>query len=127
MYLLLANLSFVDISYTTTVLPKLLHILLTGKNIISFSNKIVLLPFMAYDRYVAVCDPLKYHFVINIKKCALILLGFCGSNTINQFFCDIKYVAKISLCIKSATGRKKTFSTCSSHLTVLLLFYGVAS
>ncbi|KAE8619172.1 hypothetical protein XENTR_v10009659 [Xenopus tropicalis] len=130
MYFLLANLSFIDICYTTTTLPKLLHILLTGNNIISFpecftqmffysisaQNEGVLLAFMAYDRYVAVCDPLKYHLIINIKKSSLILAGiwtssilncilitsitsqlrFCGSNTINQFFCDIKYMAEIS-------------------------------
>ncbi|KAE8619171.1 hypothetical protein XENTR_v10009658 [Xenopus tropicalis] len=197
MYFLLANLSFLDICYTTTTLPKLLHILLTGNNIISFpecftqmffysisaQSEGVLLAFMAYDRYVAVCDPLKYHLIINIKKSSLIMAGiwtssilncilsasiisqlrFCGSNTINQLFCDIKYMAEISceavsinyylysgavifgvlpllLCvasytkiilsilhIKSVTGRKKAFSTCSSHLTVLLLFYGTAS
>ncbi|KAE8619169.1 hypothetical protein XENTR_v10009656 [Xenopus tropicalis] len=197
MHFLLANLSFIDICYTTTTLPKLLHILLTGNNIISFpecftqmfffsltaKSEILVLSFMAYDRYAAICDPLKYHLIINIKKCALILIGiwtsavpnallacsvisqlhFCGSNTINQFFCDGKYVAKIScevgdiyvclyfgaviygvlpflLCvasytkiiycilqIKSSSGRKKAFSTCSSHLTALLLFYGTAS
>ncbi|OCT56334.1 olfactory receptor 5V1-like [Xenopus laevis] len=197
MYFLLANLSFIDICYTTTTLPKLLHILLTGNNIISLpecftqlffytmfaQSEIILLAFMAYDRYVAICDPLKYHLIINIKKCARILAGiwasafpnaliassiisqlqFCGPNTINQFFCDGKYMAKITcesvginfcmllgsviygvlpflIClasytkiihsivlIKSATGRKKAFSTCSSHLTALLLFYGTAS
>ncbi|OCT90093.1 olfactory receptor 7A5-like [Xenopus laevis] len=197
MYFLLANLSFIDICYTTTTLPKLLHILLTSKNIISLpecftqmffytmtaQSEGVLLAFMAYDRYVAVCDPLKYHVIVNIKKCTLIMAGiwtssltncilsasiisqlhFCGSNTIKQYFCDIKYVAqmfceaigiyyylyfgtvifgvlplllcltsysKIILCIlhiKSVTGRKKTFSTCSSHLAALLLFYGAAS
>ncbi|KAE8619165.1 hypothetical protein XENTR_v10009652 [Xenopus tropicalis] len=196
MYFLLSCLSFIDICYTTTTLPKLLHILLTGNNIISFpecftqmffymltaESEIVVLAFMAYDRYVAVCDPLKYYLIIQIKKCARILAGiwtsglvnsllsslvisrlpFCGSNTINQFFCDIKYVAKIScevigiyyylflvagtygvlpflLCLasyakiilnilqmKSVVGRQKAFSTCSSHLTVLLLFYGAA-
>ncbi|KAE8619168.1 hypothetical protein XENTR_v10009655 [Xenopus tropicalis] len=197
MYFLLANLSFIDICYTTTTLPKLLHILLTGNNIISFpecftqmffysisaQSEIILLAFMAYDRYAAICDPLKYHLIINIRKCAQVLaaiwtsslpnallgssiileLHFCGSNTIDQFFCDGKYMTKISceavsinyylffgtmiygvlpflLCvasytkiiqsilyIKSSSGRKKAFSTCSSHLTALLLFYGAAS
>uniref|UniRef100_F7E4N7 Olfactory receptor n=1 Tax=Xenopus tropicalis TaxID=8364 RepID=F7E4N7_XENTR len=196
MYFLLANLSFIDICYTTTTLPKLLHILLTGNNIISFpecftqmvfysltaQSEIILLAFMAYDRYVAICDPLKYHLIINNKKCAQILaaiwtsslpnallgssiileLNFCGSNTIDQFFCDAKYMIKISceavsinyylffgamiygvlpflLCLASYTkiihsifqikshGRKKTFSTCTSHLTVLMLFYGAVA
>lgn len=193
MYFFLCNLSFVDISYTTVTLPKLMAVLLTGRRAISFiecftqmffftfvgSIEVVLLSSMAYDRYVAICNPLRYHLVMNKRTCALILVGIwipgcvnsalvtrfasalpiCHSNGIRQFFCNVKALAQIScrdsrfevlvyvevvvlgLCplllsvgsymriIKivlrmSAGSRRKTFSTCTSHLTVLLMFYG---
>uniref|UniRef100_A0A8C5QPX5 G-protein coupled receptors family 1 profile domain-containing protein n=1 Tax=Leptobrachium leishanense TaxID=445787 RepID=A0A8C5QPX5_9ANUR len=144
------------------------------------SIEVVLLSFMAYDRYVAICNPLQYHLVMNTKKCALILAGtwipgclnsclvtilaanlsFCRANEIQQFFCNVKAIAQVAcasrefevmiyievfclgLCplllsftsyvkiiqiilrIKSTLGRKKAFSTCTSHLMVLILFYG---
>nr|DBA18415.1 TPA: hypothetical protein GDO54_016659 [Pyxicephalus adspersus] len=193
MYFFLCNLSFIDINYTTVTLPKLMDMLLTGDNFISFvqcftqmffftfigSIEVVLLSSMAYDRYIAICNPLQYHLVMNRKKCILLLVGIwipgflnsalvtafasslplCYTNEIQQFFCNVKALAQIScpdqrfdaliyveiivlgLCpfllsmssymkiIKvvlsmSASGRRKTFSTCTSHLTVLLLFYG---
>ncbi|XP_018086348.2 olfactory receptor 1019 [Xenopus laevis] len=136
---------------------------------------------MAYDRYVAICKPLRYHFLMNNSFCALITstcwvlgmvdplphtvlishLSFCGSHVINHFFCDMSVVLKLScedtsfiesmtylfglllelpvfllllisycyiICaifkIQSGKGRSKAFSTCSSHLTVVILFYG---
>ncbi|XP_068129617.1 olfactory receptor 1E16-like [Hyperolius riggenbachi] len=140
----------------------------------------ILLSCMAYDRYVAICKPLHYHQIMKRNKCVSLLVGtllsgslnslfmtlsiyqfdFCRSNQIQNFFCDIKALERIScndtgfhiilyvetlalalcpfilsvtsyvkiiqnvLSIKSVHGRRKTFSTCSSHLTVLLIFYG---
>ncbi|KAM4722815.1 olfactory receptor-like protein OLF3 [Rhinophrynus dorsalis] len=194
MYFFLCNLSIIDVCYTTVTLPKLLDILLTANNSISFiqcftqmffftlvgSIEVVLLSSMAYDRYVAICKPLQYHLIMNSKKCALLLvsiwipgsvnsifvtlfaskLPLCHSNKIQQFFCNVKALAQISctnkgfeiliyvevlvlglfplllsftsyikiiliiLRIKSTNGRRKAFSTCSSHLTVLVVFYG---
>ncbi|KAG8441181.1 hypothetical protein GDO86_006794 [Hymenochirus boettgeri] len=194
MYFLLQLLSLVDISFTTTTIPKLIDILLRGNNSISFvhcfiqlyfvtlmaSADDVLLSFMVYDRYVAICKPLQYHIIMNRKKSLLFLIGtylpccinalfvtilasklsFCHSNKIDHFFCDVKAMAKISCSdskfqtmiyiesmvfgliplsiilasyikittiifhIKSFSGRSKTFSTCTSHLLVLVLFYG---
>ncbi|XP_068108844.1 olfactory receptor 8H1-like [Hyperolius riggenbachi] len=194
MYFLLCNLSFIDISYITITVPKLMDMLLTGNNSISFvqcftqmffftfigSIEVILLSLMAYDRYVAICNPLKYHLIMNRRNCLLFLVGIwipgcvnsalvtvfasnvpqCYSNKIQQFFCNVKALAQIScpdprfevliyievislgLCpfmlsvasyvkiiqiilgINSAHGRRKTFSTCTSHLTVLLIFYG---
>ncbi|KAM4749105.1 olfactory receptor 5V1-like [Rhinophrynus dorsalis] len=194
MYLFLSNLSLVDICYTTTILPKLMDILLSAKTSISFiqcftqmyffvfmaGSEVSLLSFMAYDRYVAICIPLNYHLIMNRKTCGQFLaciwisafvnslfftvfstnLPFCQSIEIQQFFCDIKAVAKIScdttkfysaiyfestffglftfllslisyckiiasiLHIKSKAGKQKAFSTCTSHLTVLIIFYG---
>ncbi|XP_053577767.1 olfactory receptor-like protein OLF4 [Bombina bombina] len=194
MYILLCNLAFADICTSTVTLIKLMDILATGNNTISFLQcftqmfffillsdaEIVLLSVMSYDRYVAICKPLHYYIIMNRKKCSLLLvavwvLGFlnslpltcymsalnvCASNEIPNFYCDFKAMTKIFctglgfsimtytetllgglfpfllslmsyykiitciLRIKSTNGRRKAFSTCVSHLTVLAIFYG---
>ncbi|XP_029435945.1 olfactory receptor 1019-like [Rhinatrema bivittatum] len=195
MYFFLCNLSFLDISSTSVTLPKLLDIFLRKHQRISAvgcftqmylflalaSVEIFLLAVMAYDRYVAICQPLHYTVIMNQMLCLLMAAGtwifgfmdpvthilltshfsYCRSNEINHFFCDLlalltlscsrtnvlevmsyivsafialpcfittltSYVYIISsiLRIRSAEGRRKAFSTCSSHLTVVILFYG---
>ncbi|XP_029437205.1 olfactory receptor 1G1-like [Rhinatrema bivittatum] len=195
MYFFLCNLSFLDISYTSLNLPKLMDILLKKRQCIStigcltqvyffmFSLcfEFVLLTVMAYDRYVAICHPLHYAVIMNQRLCVLIttgtwILGFlvpvthtvllshlsyCGSKLIEHFFCDLPALLKLScsststiesvtyilggclglpcfaatltsyvyiistiLRISSAEQRRKAFSTCSSHLMVVILFYG---
>ncbi|XP_029435840.1 olfactory receptor 2T27-like [Rhinatrema bivittatum] len=136
---------------------------------------------MAYDRYVAICNPLRYPLLLSKRICILLVaaswlggcldevpfeifisqFSYCGSNEINHFFCDPNALLKLScsdtrnfeiLVLSEATvislipflltlssyifiirtvlkihrsdGRSKAFSTCSSHLTVVLLFYG---
>ncbi|XP_063788945.1 olfactory receptor 2M2-like [Pseudophryne corroboree] len=194
MYLFLCNLALVDICYTTTTVPNLLYMLLSGDITVSFiecftqmyfyflsgSSEINVIFIMAYDRYVAICDPLRFHTVLNRKHCVVFASGtwisgclnsfvitipashlsFCHSRTLNQFFCDAKALINIScggsedfsiviytavmvygtfpvmFCLasyikiirvilqtKSKDGRKKAFSTCSSHLTVVIMFY----
>ncbi|XP_031761679.1 olfactory receptor 8H3-like, partial [Xenopus tropicalis] len=187
--------SLIDISSTSNILPNLLHILLTQQNNISFlgcmtqmyvfvslaASEYFLLTAMAYDRYVAICDPLHYIARMSRKHCAGLItaaftvgllvptghvvliskLSYCGSHVIEHFFCDIipllklscsdtfnvelltyiegtlvasscflftliSYVCIISsiLKIQSLEGRKKAFSTCASHLTSVIIFYG---
>ncbi|XP_044155704.1 olfactory receptor 5AR1-like [Bufo gargarizans] len=195
MYILLCNMSVLDMSFTSMVLPKLLDIFLTGNNVISYEGCITQVFFfvvlmvseyftlaaMAYDRYVAICHPLHYSYFMSLQVCFWILLTswsigvfdgilyailissctFCRSNKVDHLFCDMKplmmlscsdthtiemlilgpsaiigfvnsvmtlvsymYIISTVLKIHSKEGRHKTFSTCSSHLTVILLFYG---
>ncbi|KAG9463249.1 hypothetical protein GDO78_022129 [Eleutherodactylus coqui] len=197
MYLFICNLSIVDIFFTSVTVPKLLHMLLSGNHIVSFSQcytqwyffsavltaETTLLFIMAYDRYVAICIPLHYNQILNQRNCILITIGIwasaflnalvfvvsalntssCHSNIIHQFFCDIKsltrttctttpmfseivgieififgFIPFLSTCIsyvnifsvifkmKSKESRKKAFSTCSSHTTIIIIYYGAA-
>ncbi|XP_029435504.1 olfactory receptor 6N1-like [Rhinatrema bivittatum] len=86
MYFFLSNYSFLEMSYVSTSIPKLLKNFLTGNNKISFSGCVVqlylfstlgttdtfLLVLMAYDRYVAICKPLHYAMIMNPKSCILL-------------------------------------------------------
>ncbi|KAM4696270.1 olfactory receptor 5V1-like [Rhinophrynus dorsalis] len=195
MYFFLCNLSILDISSTTVTLHYIFIIFITGDSTISYiaciaqmymfgcliCDELLLLTAMSYDRYVAICNPLHYHMLMNRKTCASLaiacwLLGFLEvipyivllsklscykSNIINHFFCDLVPLMKLScsdtsfleilslteglllitltpflltftsyifiitsiLRIRSSTGRRKAFYTCSSHLTVVILLY----
>ncbi|XP_029437322.1 olfactory receptor 1509-like [Rhinatrema bivittatum] len=195
MYFFLSNLSFLDLCYSTVTVPRSLVDFLSHNKTISFNDCIAqlfflhlfagtecfLLTLMAYDRYVAICNPLRYIMVMNKSKCIQLVastwvasfvhsitqalltfqLPFCGPNEINHFFCDVhplsvlacssifiieavmvansgliavscfvvllaSYTGILStvLRIRSADGRRKAFSTCASHLTVVTLFFG---
>ncbi|XP_067151411.1 olfactory receptor 2D2-like [Apteryx mantelli] len=123
MYFFLANLSFLDICYVSTNIPQMLVNLLTKRMTISFPGcaaqmyfslafgmtECVLLAVMAYDRYVAICQPLHYTTVMNRKLCShmvvaswtgsllssmvinslVLRLPFCGPNTLNHYFCEV--------------------------------------
>uniref|UniRef100_A0A672V415 Olfactory receptor n=1 Tax=Strigops habroptila TaxID=2489341 RepID=A0A672V415_STRHB len=141
MYFFLCNLSVVDLCYSSVFAPKLLLGFLLEKKTISYpacflqhffflmfvTTEVFLLAVMAYDRYVAICNPLLYTVsmpkgvcvqlvaasymggILNslIQTCSLLLLPFCGPNTINHYFCDTNPLLKLS---------------CSnSHLNELLL------
>ena len=96
MYFFLRNFSFLEISYTTTCIPKLLVTMATGDKTISYANcltqvffaslfgasEFYLLAAMSYDRYVAICKPLHYMTIMNTKVCVQLVLscwlaGFC--------------------------------------------------
>ncbi|XP_036733032.2 olfactory receptor 10AG1-like [Manis pentadactyla] len=198
MYFFLGNFSFLEICYVSITLPRMLMNLWTQRRTISLvacatqmcfmhmlgATECLLLAVMAYDRYIAICNPLHYPLVMNHKVCVQLVVGswisgipaqigqtcqifslhFCGSHLINHFFCDIppvlslaggdtflnemmvyivavlfvmvpflliliSYTKIISTILKlpSATSRAKAFSTCSSHLMVVALFYGSAT
>ncbi|KAM6159418.1 olfactory receptor 8K3-like [Rhynchocyon petersi] len=198
MYFFLRYLAITDLGYSTTVGPKMLVNFVAKENTISYTScatqlaffimfitsELFLLSSMAYDRYVAICNPLLYTVIMSQRVCQVLVaipylystfvsllvtikvfnLSFCGYNVISYFYCDIVpllsllcsntheieliililaafdlvssliivlvsylFILLTILRMKSAEGRKKAFSTCGSHLTVLVVFYGTLS
>uniref|UniRef100_A0A8C0K3E0 Olfactory receptor n=1 Tax=Canis lupus dingo TaxID=286419 RepID=A0A8C0K3E0_CANLU len=88
MYFFLANLSFVDICFTSTTIPKMLQNTQTQSKVITYKGcitqiyflivfavlDVLLLSVMAYDRYVAICYPLHYTVIMNPRLCGLLVL-----------------------------------------------------
>ncbi|XP_037695461.1 olfactory receptor 8K5-like [Choloepus didactylus] len=195
MYFFIRHLAFIDLGNSTVICPKFLVTFVVEQNTISYYacatqlaffllfmiSEIFMLSSMAYDRYVAICNPLFYSVIMTQRVCH-VLVGnpylcstiqsltftikiftstFCGSNIISHIYCDDVPLASM-LCsnaqetgllilifaafnlisqlhlvlvsymliliaifqIHSAKGRKKAFSTCGSHLTVVIVFYG---
>ncbi|XP_051005269.1 olfactory receptor 5V1-like [Acomys russatus] len=130
MYYLLANLSLLDMFCPSATVPKMLNNLLTEDHSISFvgcalqlyflvalaGTEVFLLAVMAYDRYVAICFPLRYSVIMTKVRCVQLLLvtwaagflnsfmhtmatfslSFCRSNRVNQYYCDIPPVVALS-------------------------------
>ncbi|XP_049747560.1 olfactory receptor 5D13-like [Elephas maximus indicus] len=130
MYFFLSHLSFVDFCYSTVVTPKLLENLIMEDRTISFSGCIMqfclacifgvtetfMLTAMAYDRFVAVCNPLLYTTTMSQKLCVLLVAGsytwgvvcsltltyflltlsYCESSIINNFICDHSVIVSVS-------------------------------
>nr|XP_008506749.1 PREDICTED: olfactory receptor 49-like [Equus przewalskii] len=195
MYYFLRNFAVLEIWFTSVIFPKMLTNILTGHKTISLAGcflqlffyfflgttEFLLLAVMSFDRYVAICNPLRYATIMSKRVCVQLVLSswlagflliivpsfilfqqpFCGPNIINHFFCDsfpllelicadtslielLSFIEAIFtllgtlsvtatcyghilhtiLCIPSAKERQKAFSTCSSHITVVCLFYG---
>ncbi|XP_004620701.1 olfactory receptor 12-like [Sorex araneus] len=195
MYFFLRNLSFLDLCYSTVIAPNALADYFSSSKAISFagcatqffffsllgSTEAFILAVMAYDRFMAICSPLRYPITMRPSACICLVLvsycgglfntsmqtsftfslPFCGSNRINHFFCDVTallqlacantalnemilfgicgliivgtmavilvsygYIIVTILRMRGGSGRLKVFSTCGSHLTVVLLFYG---
>ncbi|XP_049630157.1 olfactory receptor 1361-like [Suncus etruscus] len=197
MYFLLSQLSFIDMLLTTTTIPQMLVHTWSENRTISFNCCMIQLFFfmtfgsmeghvlaaMAYDRYVAICDPLRYSAIVSRHLCLCITLTsllvvslnsllytvlvtrltFCG-NQLTHFFCDITPLLKLSCTrpvvnemliftegvavvlspfffiigsyarigaaiarMRSVAALRKTLSTCSSHIMVVLLLYGTVA
>ncbi|XP_048196642.1 olfactory receptor 10T2-like [Perognathus longimembris pacificus] len=198
MYRFLATLSLSETCYTLVTIPNMLVHLLVESQAISIAacraqmffflglgcSHCFLLTLMGYDRYVAICHPLRYSVLMRPGVClglgavvfcsgfsvALIETSiifsspFCHGDRVEHFFCDIAPVLKLScsrsplkalgifflsvlvvlasfllillsyafivaaiLRIRSASGRRKAFSTCAAHLTVVVVHFGCAS
>ncbi|XP_043828091.1 olfactory receptor 5D18-like [Dromiciops gliroides] len=130
MYFFLSHLSFIDFCYSTAITPKLLQILVVEDRTISFTPCIMqysfavicvvteafLLAVMAYDRFVAICNPLLYIVVMSQKRCALLMTAvytwgiisssvfiysllirsFSKTNIINNFLCEYSAIVSVS-------------------------------
>jgi len=129
MYFFLSFLSFTDICFTTTIVPRMLVNFLSHKTI-SYAGCLTqmyfiyalgntdswLLVVMAFDRYVAICDPFHYVTIMSHRRCVLLVafscslphfhsllhtlllnhLTFCDSNIIHHFLCDLSPLMKLS-------------------------------
>ena len=195
MYFFIGNLSFLDFWYTSVYTPRILATCVSEDKRLSLAEcgaqlffscvvaytECFLLAAMAYDRHMAICDPLLYSSSMSPSLCTRLVAGsyiggflnaiahtantfrlsFCGKNIIDHFFCDAPPLVKMSctdtkvyeevllgfvgftvllsilviiisyfhillaiLRIRTASGRRKAFSTCASHLVSVTLFYG---
>uniref|UniRef100_A0A8C6IB97 Olfactory receptor n=1 Tax=Mus spicilegus TaxID=10103 RepID=A0A8C6IB97_MUSSI len=195
MYFFIRHLAFIDLGNSTAICPKMLVNFVVDQNTITYYacatqmacfilfivSELSILSSMAYDRYVAICNPLLYSAIMSQRRCQVLVgipylysifqallfpiryftLSFCGANVISHFYCDVvpllplicSHVEETELLtilfsafnlissllvvllsymlilltifrMRSAEGRKKAFSTCGSHLTVVVVFYG---
>ncbi|NXP53792.1 O1019 protein, partial [Heliornis fulica] len=195
MYFFLSNLSLLDACYSSVVAPRTLINFLMEKKTISLAScatqlfffigfgttECFLLTAMAYDRYVAICNPLLYPSIVSHTVCVLLVAGsyvlgllhslvhtsftfsqpFCQPAKVDHFYCEIIPVLALSCTdtqvnrhlifslgglvemvtflavlvsyafilsalskISSSESRHKAFSTCTSHLTAVIIFHG---
>uniref|UniRef100_A0A8C5PNM8 Olfactory receptor n=1 Tax=Leptobrachium leishanense TaxID=445787 RepID=A0A8C5PNM8_9ANUR len=194
MYFFLGQLSLYDTMLTTSIAPKMLQVIINGGSTITITGCIsqlyfygstsaaecLLLTVMSYDRYLAICKPLHYNAIMDLRlQVSLVVwswfvssvamlcitlfiynLEFCASSFIDHYYCELFPVLNlscsehaifdlvyflltiafvlfpfliilftyISICvtifgISTTTGKQKSFSTCSSHLIVVSMYY----
>ncbi|XP_006893498.1 PREDICTED: olfactory receptor 12-like, partial [Elephantulus edwardii] len=161
MYFFLKNLSFLDLCYSSVIAPKALTNFFSSTKIITFAGcasqffffsllvttEGFLLAVMAYDRFMAICNPLRYPVTMCPSACARLVLGtycggclnsiiqtsltfhlpYCGSNHINHFFCDVPPLLRIA-CANTALNELIMFGVCGMIIVgttlVVLISYG---
>ncbi|KAM3924536.1 olfactory receptor 5P64-like [Leptodactylus fuscus] len=130
MYFFITQLSIFDLLLTSDIVPVLLHSVLYGGStmtligcivqfsffVISDSSECLLLSVMSYDRYVAICNPLRYHSIMSYGFCVTSVsviwvmgfmvmlmyvlsinsLHFCGPHIIDHFYCDFQPIMQLS-------------------------------
>ncbi|MBN3304089.1 OR5B2 protein, partial [Amia calva] len=188
------SLALVDVSYSTALIPKALHMFLFGNRVVEYNACLTQMFFvhyfsgmesytlmvLAYDRFIAICFPLRCKtinsntnmflviilswtvpFIVCVTMVGFITrLSYCKSTIVNSYFCDHGPVFKITcsdysinwfmaaffivalfflplalimlsyifimaalLKIAIAEGRRKAFKTCTTHLTLVAIFY----
>ncbi|KAG3280948.1 olfactory receptor 5M11-like [Ictidomys tridecemlineatus] len=160
MYFFLSNLAFVDLCYTCNATPQMLKNFLSEKKTISFVGcftqcyiyiallltEMYMLAAMAYDRYVAICDPLRYNVKMSRRVCICLAtcpyvygfsdglfqsiltfhMTFCRSNVINHFYCADPPLIKLSCSdtyVKEHAMLISAGFNLSSSLTIILVSY----
>uniref|UniRef100_A0A8C6HX44 Olfactory receptor n=1 Tax=Mus spicilegus TaxID=10103 RepID=A0A8C6HX44_MUSSI len=154
MYFFLTHLSFLDLSYSTVITPKTLQNLLTSIKNISFmgcftqlyffvllaASECFILSSMAYDRYVAICNPLHYPVIMSPRRSYALItvsymigvldssvtvfclstLDFCNSKVIHHFFCDTFPILALS-CSDTYNAEATIFVLAGSTLLLSLI------
>ncbi|MBZ3881714.1 Olfactory receptor-like protein OLF4 [Sciurus carolinensis] len=119
MYFFLSNLSYVDICFTTTTLPKMLVNIQTQSKAITYAGCITqmyfflvflelnnfLLTVMAYDRYVAICQPLHYTALMTPQLCGLLVL-VCWILSVLHALLHSLMVLRLSFCTFSVNSTR---------------------
>ncbi|XP_004620699.1 olfactory receptor 12-like [Sorex araneus] len=161
MYFFLRNLSFLDLCYSSAIAPNALADFFSSSKAITFAGcvaqffslslfattEVLLLAVMAYDRFMAICSPLRYPVTMRPSACARLVLvcycgglfntsmqtgftfslPFCGSNRINHFFCDVPPLLQLA-CADTALNELVMFGICGlvivGTMAVILVSYG---
>ncbi|XP_028632402.1 olfactory receptor 2B11 [Grammomys surdaster] len=161
MYIFLSHLSFLDLCYTTTTVPQMLFNMGSSQKTISYSGctvqyaifhwlgctECIVLAAMALDRYVAICEPLRYAIIMHRPLCQQLVamawlsgfgnslvqvaltvqLPFCGRQVLNNFFCEVPAMIKLSCA--DTTANDATLAVLVAFfvlvpLALILLSYG---
>ncbi|XP_058397088.1 olfactory receptor 11G2-like [Diceros bicornis minor] len=159
MYILLATFSFLEICYVTSTVPNMLANFLSDTKVISFSGcflqfyfffslgatECFFLAIMAFDQYLAICQPLHYPTLMTGRLCTNLVvscwvlgflwflipivivsqMSFCGSRIIDHFLCDPGPL--LALTCRKAPGVELVFSMLSPLPTIILFLCIMAS
>ncbi|XP_045412731.1 olfactory receptor 8J3 [Lemur catta] len=163
MYFFLRHLAIINVSNSTVIAPKMLINFLVKKKTTSYYecatqlggfllfivSEVIMLAVMAYDRYVAICNPLLYMVVVSRKICLLLVsftylygfstavvvspcifsVSYCSSNVINHFYCDIAPLLALS-CSDTYLPETIVFISAATNLvlsmiTVLVSYFNI--